>query len=486
MTLEQARKSDDEKNETLVPEFRHREGFAFLIAMVGVQLSSELFAQWGTYFYSPTEGSGRTIYVGIAVVALIFVAGRVTDVITDPWIGVWSDRLKALRSSRRLAPGGRRRPFIFWGSILMTFTGIAFWYPPVAETSTLNLIWGTLLMSLHWVFYTLAYIPLLALAPEIAKSSAERVRLGTWIAVGMTLGLAAAVILPGVLISMLDPVRQSGSGEFSAIGYQRVAWIFALISMACFQYLVWAVRERDSGGRESAPATSHWQGLAEPLQQPVFRLYLLVFGFFYLGVLAMQRSAPYWAELGLGGDEATMTVLGLPFMVTCLLAVLSFPWLARRFDLKTLTMSALVLMSVGLPMTYLVATASVSDQTKLSLGMLIYLVQGIGLGFIYVLQTPLLGHVIDIDAAARPEGARRREGAFNALHAMMVKAVQILSIVVATTLMATLGNSAERPLGVFLVGPVAGVFCLIAIVLMVRYPRLGSTRAVSSSTRGAP
>ncbi len=460
-------------------EFTRREGLAFLVAMIGVQLSSELFAQWGTYFYSPSEGGGRVVYVSIATVALIFMAGRAFDVISDPAIGLWSDR-SAVGRRRRFAPAGRRRPFVFWGSILMTATGIAFWYPPVSGLSSLNLVWGTALMSLHWIFYTLAYIPLLALAPEIARSRSARVQLGTWIAVGMTLGLAAAVILPGALISLLDPARQAAAGggvSYSPVGYQRVAWLFALASLFCFQFLVWTVREREDQETRTAgtsvSATPSMRDLSEPLRQSTFRLYLAIFGFFYLGVLAMQRAAPYWAELGLGGDESTLTVLGIPYMATCLLAVLMFPMLAKRIDLKWLTVTSLVLVAVGLPLMYSIAVAPVANDTKLQLAVAVYLVKGVGLGFIYVLQTPLLGHVIDLDAECRPDGARRREGSFNALHAVMVKSVQILSIALATSLMAWLGNSAERPLGVFLVGPVGGLFCLVGILLALRYPRLG-------------
>jgi Na+/melibiose symporter-like transporter len=107
-------------------EFTHLEGFAFLLAMIAVQISSELFAQWGTYFYSPSVNTGRTIYVGIGLVFIIFFAGRVFDVITDPLIGLWSDRTKPQPGRRFPRIRGRRRPFIFWGSICLTFTAIAF------------------------------------------------------------------------------------------------------------------------------------------------------------------------------------------------------------------------------------------------------------------------------------------------------------------------------------------------------------------------
>ena len=95
-------------------EFSTLEGVAFCAAMIGVQLSSELFAQWGTYFYSPSVGSGRIIYVSMGLVAVIFAVGRLFDFVTDPLIGVWSDRTDPRSSRWRVLPiRGRRRPFIF-------------------------------------------------------------------------------------------------------------------------------------------------------------------------------------------------------------------------------------------------------------------------------------------------------------------------------------------------------------------------------------
>lgn len=444
-------------------EFSFLEGLAFLISGIGVQFSSELFAQWGSFFYSPPPGTGRTVFVPIGLVALIFVAGRVFDAITDPLVGHWSDRTSHGR--RAFGPRGRRMPFIFWGSILMTISGIAFWHPPVEGESIWNLIYGTVTMAAHWGFYTLAYIPILALAPEVARSHEERLRLGAWIAIGMTLGLAGAVVLPGELVVALDPARLADPDARSVVGYQRVAVVFALVSLASFQFLVWTVRERYDGTGGETPELA--RGLGSALASRGFRAYLLVFGLFYLGLLAMQRAAPYWAELGLGGDESTMSDLGIPFVVGSLVSIAAAPALARRIGVRRLTILALGLMSVALPFTWPIARSGAPEELRLAWGRILFAVEGIGLGFVYVVATPLLGAVVDADE--RSTGFRR-EALFNALQAMMVKGATILSIALSTVLMGAFGNSSDRPEGVFLVGPVGGAICLLGVVAAMRYP----------------
>ncbi len=456
-------------------EFTKFEGFAFLIAMIGVQLSSELFAQWGTYFYSPSTGTGRTIYVSISLVAYIFMVGRLVDIFTDPLIGLWSDRLSYRPGRWRIVPlAGRRRPFVFWGSIFMTFTGIAFWFPPVAGPSPLNFVYGAVLMSLHWTMYTLAYIPILALAPEMARSHQGRVKLGTWIGVGMIVGFLCAALLPGQLITMLDPARQvpgDGEPEFSAVGYQRVAILFALVTLACFQFFVWGVKERQLG--KHTTATPPLRELVRTFQTPVFRLYFFLFFFFYIGVLANQRAVPYWVDLGLGGDEGTVSLMGIPFAVTCLIGALSCPWLCNRVDLKWLVIAALGFMTIGMPCMYGIAILDATYTTKLTLAMFVYALKGLGLGMMYVLVTPLIGEIIDL---AEQRFGERREAVFNAMHAVMVKSAQVLGIWVAVTVMGNFGNSASNPTGVYLVAPIGSVFCLIALIAACFYPVINPVR----------
>ena len=456
------------------------ECFAFLISMIGVQLSSELFAQWGTYFYSPSADTGRTIYVAIGLVAIIFMAGRVFDIYTDSLIGVWSDRASTAPGRFRLLPiHGRRRPFIFWGSILMTITGIAFWYPPVDETSPVNLVYGTVMMSLHWGMYTLAYIPLLALSLDFARDEGSRIRLGTWIAVGMILGIVFAALLPGELIVRLDPARAVPGAEgveFSAVGYQRVAMIFAFTSLLCFQFFLWVVKEHPHESLESSNTQGGIRQLLLALRLPKFRQYLTIFFLFYIGILASQRALPYWVELGVGGDESTVTALGIPFIIMCLIGAISCPMLIRRFSLKWLMVLAVGIMGVGLPFMYGVAVMEGDLAIKSKLAMVLYALKGFGLGMMYVLATPLVGELVD-DYAAR--FGERKEAVFNAMHAMMVKFAQVFSILIATQAMNLFGNSAERPTGVFLVAPVGAVFCLAAFVAALRYPT-GDTNRISN------
>lgn len=462
-------------------EFTWFEGLAFLLSAVGVQLCSEFIAQWGPYFYSPTQGGGRTIYVALGFILPMFVVARLFDAVTDPLVGVWSDRTRPEPGRLRLFPVfGRRRPFVFWGSLLITFSGIAFWYPPFHRESVLNFVYGMVLLCVHLGLFTICVVPLNALGPEVARSREARVKLGQWTAVGMILGLAVAAVLPGVLLDALDPARHGAApGErpvYSALGYQRVAILFALISLGVFQFAVWAVKERfESMPVKGSPVSVNavMRDMYGTLRNSVFRKYVAAFFLFSVGFLAVQRVLPNWAEVGLGGDESTVTLMMLPFIASALLtAFLLMPLLEKRMAMKWQLFLAFLIIIAGLPMMYVIATCSLPAGTKAVLGGALFFMCGIGQGILYVLYTPLLGEIIDLDER---QTGQRREGAYWGMHGVAFKAGQAASVAVSNLCMSTLGNSVDNPLGILMVGPVSGAIALLGLGVVWTYPILRVT-----------
>lgn len=444
--------------------FSRREGLAFCIGMIAVQLSSELIIQWGSYFYAPPADSGRLAYVSIGLVGLLFIVGRFFDILVDPLVGAWSDNTSQRPTRWRWLPlAGRRRPFLFWGGLLSTLTGIGFWFPPEAGESLRNFWFGTVVMCLHWGFYTLCYVPLHALAPEIARTDGDRLRLGRWIAVGMTLGVVLANVLPGVLVEAMDGSGGASGrpGAASPAGFQRVAVLFAVVSLACWWFVAFGVRERTAvGGAMSLPMAV--RDVVEVWRNREFGWFFGITLVLNAGFLAGQRVIPYWAVVGLGGTEATVTELLLPFVATCLATAGVLPALGSRVTARTMLLASLVVLAVSLPLLHPIAVWDVSSRVRIVAAQGLMAVAGVAQGMLYVVATPLLGRIIDGDAAS---GGRRREAVFNGVYAVSWKAGAILSVVLSTQTMGWLGNSVESPLGVLVVGPIGGILALVALVL---------------------
>ena len=450
-------------------EFSWFEGIVFGLGAMGLVVCSEFIHQWGQYFYSPTGDTGRTIYVALKWVLGIFFVGMLFDAITDPLVGIWSDRTRARPGWGRLVPiAGRRRPFMFWGSVLMVATGVGFWYPPVQGTAFTNFLFGTTVMCLHWLFFTMYSVPFNSLGPEIARSEQGRAKLGVFFAVGMMVGVTFTAVLPGMMIDAFDPARHADPPGFSAAGYQHTAIILALVALVLLQMPVWSLRERYRPP-QGEKRLSLSQSLGAALTNKLFLMWFAISALFSTGFLATQKTLPYWVELVLEGDERTVSYVMIPFVGAALVALPLMPFVSKRVHTKWIWFATTASVTVLLPLMYVLSVAPLSLKTKTILSCVMFGMVGIAQGVMFMLYTPLMGQIIDADE--RRTGVRH-EGIYVGLSGISWKAAQALAgwNIIPMDLW---GNSPESPTGVLVIGPIAAVFALMALVIVWFYPVVG-------------
>ncbi|MXO86446.1 hypothetical protein GRI38_10460 [Altererythrobacter aurantiacus] len=125
-----------------------------ILANVPVALLASYFAIYAT----------DVLLVAPAAVGTILLVARLFDGITDPIIGVWSDR--------RSAP--RRVPVMMAGVLISP--SLAFlWLPPQSLSGTLLFVWITAFYLLFELGQTLRAVPLSALGLEVARDPRQRV-----------------------------------------------------------------------------------------------------------------------------------------------------------------------------------------------------------------------------------------------------------------------------------------------------------------------
>jgi len=131
------------------------------------------------YIYLPTFYA-RELGIGVALVGLILLAARLFDMITDPVIGVVSDRL-----------GSRKTPMLA-GAVLIMGAFFALSHP-VEGAGALWLLLFSLPVYTGW---SLLSIPYLALGAEISPDYHEKTRLSAARESGAILGAVLALTLP--------------------------------------------------------------------------------------------------------------------------------------------------------------------------------------------------------------------------------------------------------------------------------------------------
>ncbi|MEI6858085.1 MFS transporter, partial [Psychrilyobacter sp.] len=60
---------------------------------VSYAIVDQIFAQWVLYYYLPPENSGLTPIMAPILISLALIISRSVDMISDPLVGYWSDRI---------------------------------------------------------------------------------------------------------------------------------------------------------------------------------------------------------------------------------------------------------------------------------------------------------------------------------------------------------------------------------------------------------
>ena len=157
----------------------------------------------------------------------------------------------------------------------------------------------------------------------------------------------------------------------------------------------------------------------------------------------------------------------VPFVVAAMLAIPLMPLVSKYMPPKWVWFTVLAAVTIVLPLLYPLAVAPIPPTVKLVVAGILFSVVGIAQGALFGLYTPLMGQIIDVDEKRTGE---RHEGIYCGLSGISWKVGQAFSIYVMTIPMERWGNSPESPTGVFLVGPIAAIFAVLALVIVWYYP----------------
>ena len=190
---------------------------AFSLISVPIAAAGLPLAVYLPAFYAQQEGLGLTI------VGLVFLIGRLWDALSDPLIGVLSDRTRTRF--------GRRRPWIAAGGVLFALAAWALFLPP-RHPSPLYLGAGLFVFYLGW---TMIQIPLSAWSGSLATRYHERSRIITYVQSSAAAGLLLVLVIPAMIDQLGHGGAQAKIGRYgrpssssSLILGIYLEWLFAL------------------------------------------------------------------------------------------------------------------------------------------------------------------------------------------------------------------------------------------------------------------
>jgi GPH family glycoside/pentoside/hexuronide:cation symporter len=439
-------------------ELPRRNRIIYASASLGGNMLSRTGQLWLLFYYAPPADADLPTIVPRVTLAVILLLIGIEDAIDDPLIGYWSDRTRSR--------WGRRIPFVLFATPVYTFFFFLLFTPPGADHgAVVNAVYFTAIVGIQRLAGTLSGGPLEALLPEVAKTPAARVSIVAWQVFLGSLGAVFALVVTGFIKD--------------AFGFQVMAGAVAVLALVSryiglagiWKYAQTAVPPVSIGVRES---------VRQALRNDQFLFFLPTFVLFNLGVTMMLAALPFFAESVILGDQDALTV----------------NIFGASFDLEeggvtsTLAAGAIFTVILALPAVYRLAVtrgkawvyamsmlgASIMFPTLFFMGLIpgvhplvqsIFFVApaGIAITGVFAFPNAIMADIIDYDALRT---GLRREALYYGTQNTVEKWMSSLSTGVLAVLF-LFGETADNPLGIRLVGPVAGVSAFLGFLLFRGY-----------------
>lgn len=204
----------------------------FFYALPALPLATLLMP---VYIFLPTYYA-ETLGLGLAAVGLVRILSGLWDMLTDPIIGILSDK-----TSHKF---GRRKLWIALG-LPLTLIGSWFLLVPPTNVSLLSMAIWSIIMVTGW---TMMLLPLNALAGELCTDYHERNRINAWRESFAILG----VLIPLGLIAALGFADDGEQGK----ALHLIAIFVALILPLFTALFMWFVKEPAGAKPQSFSLTS--------------------------------------------------------------------------------------------------------------------------------------------------------------------------------------------------------------------------------------
>jgi glycoside/pentoside/hexuronide:cation symporter, GPH family len=397
---------------------------------------------WLVYYYAPPEDADLDALLPIGVVGALLFAANLVEALDDPLIGYWSDRTRS-----RL---GRRLPFILTATPIWALAAYLLFTPPESAGPALTGAYLFLILELHHLCSTLSGGPYEALLPEIARTTRDRLSI-----VGIRVYFGAAGGAVGLV---------GGGLLVDRSGFEAMALTMALIALT-FRYLgtagVWS-RAR----RAAPPATIPLRdSLRMTLSNRYFLLFLPTFVLFQVGLQMLLGVLPFYvtALLGPGREGTWVAIITATALGTTLAVVPLFTRLARRTSKRQAYRAAMLAAAVAFPMLSLAGLApGIPAEAQI---VVLMAAAGAPIAGIYLFPAALTADIIDYDTVRT--GLRREASYFGTQNLVEKTATSVSPLLLALLLL--LGDSADDPLGIRLVGPAAGAIVLVGYLVFRRY-----------------
>ena len=386
--------------------------------------------------------------LNLAVLGSLLLAARLFDAVSDPMIGLLSDRTQSRF--------GKRKPWILPGAILVSIAGY-FLFNPHAGAGAFYFLFFFMLIYLAW---TIQEIPFGAWMLELSRDTSDRAKINGYRGVGVLIGT--------VLFTLAPTIIPGAGGEMSFHVLSIIAIAMILIVPLSSVALVKYVPQGDVIDQEDRPTLKEmWRALTSNKPFVAFVIaYLFLglhYGFFWsLAFIFMD------AYLGIGNRY---TEVFLPFFLMAPIAIPCWVFLMKRVGKYRVVASAYSATLFILPLPWFITPG----EHAFSLLLGYFIISGFFYPLFMVPMPTILGDIIDHDEI---KTGKNRSAQYLAVLTFLAKTTQAFGISLGLILVGLSGfelgaetQSDEGVLGLRIVYSFFPALTLLpGVILLWRFP----------------
>lgn len=381
--------------------------------------------------------------LSLQLIGIALILARLSDFVTDPIIGVLSDRWRPKI--------GRRRIWLIFGSIIMMVGVHALFRPEPG----VDILYFGLAVALVYFGYTLILLPCNAWAAELSPDYNTRTRISSISQTFSIIGLIASTAIPAYVLTR--------PGSTSVEVMAALSWVIVGLIPVCSALAFIFVPE------PQAPLRRAQFGIRSTLRMLVANHAFVNVTFLVLiatiGEVFRQTITVFFAR-----DIAGVENIGIIYFMYFVAALLMMPgwvWLAKRIEKHRALALALGVVAATNAAMFFIPKGGASAFSML------FIIKGACYGAVLMLPHAMIADTADIDTA---ETLDRQQGLFFAALTMVQKLGYALGAGLPLLLLGAFDyNSAaeERELPLFALSVsysvIPAVLVLVAAVIALRY-----------------
>lgn len=358
----------------------------YALGMFAMMVPAHAFSSFYSYYYVEKLGLG----IGLATLARTIYL--IWDAVNNPLLGYYSDRTRTR--------WGRRKPWIYSSIPLLMATFVMVFAVPDGLGGTSLFIWFLVALLLFEGVSTVLWVNYGALFPELFRGDRIRAKAS---AIQQAFQIAAILVA-----SVLTPIL------FAAIGFGKMALVFAFVFAVFMLLFAASVKESDEALRETP--LKFKEAFRETLKNKQFWIFNIANSFAQTVNGLLGSMIPFYAKYVLHIPEAQVSLLLASIFVSVIPLVAVWYWIVRK--LGGISGWRLALAVYGL------SVIPLWFATDLGSGIAAGISAGFGLAGFLVTPLVLGSQIIDRDFA---ETGRRREGVYTAVGAFITRSSGLLS-----------------------------------------------------------